>query len=67
MLLSQLTTEKNSKEPERDKYLDIDRELKRLSNMKVMGTLIVIGALRTILKILVNGLDDLEIRGLVEK
>ena len=44
--------------------IDLARELKRkLWNMKVMVTLIVIGELGTIPKGLVKGLEDLEIRG----
>ena len=55
----------------RDKYLDIARELKKTTknkrwNMKVTVIPIVIGALRTIPKGLVKGLEDLEIRGQVE-
>ena len=45
----------------RDQYLDLDRELKKLWNMKVMIIPILIGALG-----LVQGLEDLEIRGRVE-
>ena len=47
-----------------DKYLDLARELKKLWNVKV--TIIVIGALGTVPKDLVLGLEDLEIRGRVE-
>ena len=39
---------------------------KKLWNMKVMVILIVIGALGTVTKRLVQGLDGLEIRGRVE-
>ena len=46
----------------KDKYLDLARELKTLWNMKVMF-IIVIGALGTATKGLVNVLEDLEIRG----
>ena len=49
----------------RDKYLDIVREMKKkqqLWNMKVKVTAIVVGALGTIPKELVKGLEDLEIR-----
>ena len=45
----------------RDKYLDLDRELKK-KTMKVTVILIVISALGTITKGLVKGLKDLEIR-----
>ena len=50
----------------KDKYLDLARELKKLWNMKVTFIPIVIGALGTITKGLVQGLEDLEIRGQVE-
>ena len=50
----------------RDKYFDLARELKKLWNMKVTITPIVIGALGTITKGLVQGLEDLEITGRVE-
>ena len=49
----------------RDKYLDLARELKKLRNMKVMVIQIVVGALGTMPKGLVKGLEDLEIRGQV--
>ena len=44
----------------RDKYLDLARELKKLWNMKVTIIPIVIGALGTVTKDLVQGLGDLE-------
>ena len=50
----------------RDKYLNLARELNKLWNMKMTVIPIVIGALRTIPKGLVKGLEDLEIRGQVE-
>ena len=50
----------------KDKYLDLPRELKKLWNMKVTVTLIVIGALNTVTKALIQGREDLEIRGQVE-
>ena len=50
----------------RDKYLDLARELKKVWHMKVMVLPIVIGALATVTKGLVQGLDDLEIRGRAE-
>ena len=57
----------NLKESEKkDKYLDLARELKRLWNMKVTIVPIVIGALGTITKGLLKGLEDLEIGGRVE-
>ena len=48
------------------KYLDLARELKKLWNMKVTVIPIEIGALGTITKGLIQGLEDLEIRGRVE-
>ena len=57
----------NLKESEKeDKYLDLARELKKLWNMKVTIVPIVIGALGSITKGLLKGLDDLEVDGLVE-
>ena len=50
----------------RDKYLDLAKELKKLWNMKVMVTPIVIGTLGSDAKELLQGLEDLEIRGRVE-
>ena len=49
-----------------DKYLDLTRELKKLWNMKVTIIPIVIGALGWVAKGLIQGLEDLEIRGRVE-
>ena len=57
----------NLKENEKkDKYLDLARELKKLWNMKVTIVPIVIGALGTITKGLLNGLEDLEVGARVE-
>ena len=57
----------NLKESEKkDKYLDLARELKKLKNMKVTIVPIVIGALGTITKGLLKGLEDLEVGGRVE-
>ena len=57
----------NLKENEKkDKYLDLTRELKKLWNMKVTIVPIVIGALGTITKGLLKGLEDLEIGRRVE-
>ena len=50
----------------KDKYLDLARELKKLWNMKVTIMPIVIGALGTITKGLLKGLEDLEIGGRTE-
>ena len=57
----------NLKESEKkDKYLDLARELKKLWNMKLAIVLIVIGALGTVTKGLLKGLEDLEVGGRVE-
>ena len=57
----------NLKECEKkDKNLDLARELKKLWNMKVTIVPIVIGALGTITKGLLKGLEDLEVGGRVE-
>ena len=50
----------------RDKYLDFARELKKLWNMKVTIIPIVIGALGTVTKGLLKGLEDLEVGDRVE-
>ena len=50
----------------KDKYLDLSRELKQLWNMKVTIIPIVISAVSTYTIGLVQGLEDLEIRGRVE-
>ena len=46
----------------KDKYFDLARELKELWNMNVTFIPIVIGALGTVTKGLVKGLENLEIR-----
>ena len=46
--------------------MDLARELKKLWNMKVTVIIIMSGALGTVTKGLVHGLEDLEIRGRVE-
>ena len=57
----------NLKECEKkDKNLNLTRELKNLWNMKVTIVPIVIGALGTITKGLLKGLEDLEVGGWVE-
>ena len=57
----------NLKESEKeDKYLDLARELKKLWNMKVTIGPIVIGALGTVTKGLLKGLEDLEVSRWVE-
>ena len=50
----------------KDNYLDLTRELKKLWNMKVTIEPIVIGALGTITKGLLKGLEDSEVGGRVE-
>ena len=56
----------NLKESEKkDKYLDFAREIIKLWNMKVTIVPIVIGALGTVTKGLLKGLEDLEIGGWV--
>ena len=50
----------------RDKYLDLARELEKLWNIKVTVIPIVIGVLGTVTEGLVQGLENLEIRGRVE-
>ena len=50
----------------KDKYFYHTRELKRLWNMKVMVIPIVPGALVKVIKGLIQGLEELEIRGRVE-
>ena len=50
----------------KDKYLDLARGLNQLWNMKVTIVPIVIGALGTITKGLLKGLEDMEFGGRVE-
>ena len=50
----------------KDKYLELARELKKLWDMKVTIISIVTGALGTLTKGLLKGLDDLEVGGRVE-
>ena len=50
----------------KSKYLDVARELKKLWNMKLTIVPIVIGAVSTITKGLLKGLEDLEFGGRVE-
>ena len=50
----------------KDMYLDLARELKKLWNIKATIIPIVIGALSTVTIGLIQGLEDLEIRGWVE-
>ena len=51
---------------QKDKYLDLARELKNLGNMKVTIIRIVIGAFGTVTKGFLKGLEDLEVGGRVE-
>ena len=50
----------------RDNYLTLERELKKLFNMKVTVIPIVIGALGTVSKGLIQGLEDMKVRGRVK-
>ena len=50
----------------KDKYLDLARELEKLWNMKVMVISFVFGTLASVIKGLVNGLEDIEITARVE-
>ncbi len=56
----------NNNNKRRNKYLDLAREFKKLWNIIVTIAPIVIGALGTITKGLLKGLEDLEVGGLVE-
>ena len=57
----------NLKECEKkNKYLDLARELKKLWNMKVTIVPIGIGALGTITRTLLKGLEELEVGGRVQ-
>ena len=55
--------EKLKESEKMDKYLDLARKLKKLWNMKVTVISIVIGALGTVTKGLIKGIEDLEIGG----
>ena len=50
----------------KDDYPDLARELKKLWNMKVTIVPIVIGALGTVSKGLLKGLEELDVGGRVE-
>ena len=65
-LLFRRTTINLKESEKKDKYLDLARELKKLWNMKVTIVPIVIGALGTITKGLLKGLEDLEVGGRIE-
>ena len=58
--------EKLKETEKKDKFLNLASELKKLWNMEVMIVPIVIGALGTITKGLLKGLEDLEVGGRVE-
>ena len=58
--------EKFKESEKKDKYLDLAWKLKKLCYMKATVILIVIGALGTVIKGLVTGLEDLEITGRLE-
>ena len=58
--------EKLKESEKKDKYLDLAWELKKLWNMKVTIIPIVIGALGTVTKGLIKGVEELEIRELSE-
>ena len=51
--------ENEKREREREKYLDLARELRKLSDMKVTVIPIANGALETVLKGLVRALEEL--------
>ena len=51
------------KESEKNKFLDLARELKKLGNMKVTFLPIIIDTFGTVTKELIEGLEDLEIKG----
>ena len=51
------------KESEKNKYLDLARELKKLWNMKVTIIPIVIVAFGTVIKGFLKGMEDLEVGG----
>ena len=55
--------EKLKERKKKDKYLDLAMELKKLWNMKEMIIPIVIGALVSVTKGSIQGLEDLEIIG----
>ena len=50
----------------KDKYLDLAREVKKLSNMKVTIVSIVIGTFGTVTEGLLKRLEDLEVSGQVK-
>ena len=58
--------EKFKETEKKDEYLDLTMELKNLRNMKVTFIPTMIGSLSTVNKGLVQGLEELEIKGGVE-
>ena len=50
----------------RDEYVDLVRKLKKLWNMKMTVISVVIGVLSTVTRGLVQGVEELEIRGRLE-
>ena len=54
---------KLKKSEKRKTYVNLAKELKKLWNMKEIVIIIVIGALGTVTKVLLPGVQDLEIRG----
>ena len=58
--------EKKEKNEKKDKYLDLAREFLKNWNMNLTALPIVFGALGTVTKELIKGLEELEIRGRVE-
>ncbi len=50
----------------KDKYLELARELKKLWNMQVTIIPIVIGAFGTVIRVVLEGLENLEVGGRVE-
>ena len=57
---------KSKEREKKDRYLNITRELRKPWNMKVTFILIIIGAHAKVTKRLINGMEDLEIKGQVE-
>ena len=51
---------KTKEDEKKDKYLDLAREVKKLWNMKMTLIPIVMGALGTVNKGLIQGLEDLD-------
>ena len=62
-LAVQANQSKVERKQKMDKYLDFARELKKLWNMKMMIISIVIAALGTVMKGLIQGLEGLEMIG----